>query len=285
MAQLLGEITNGNAVSTGVSARPLRIALIGNGGIANSLYDALAEMGHPESEIVALLVRDRASAEGWKAPIAVTGIEELLAAEPDVVVECAGHSAVADFGERILLGGKTLIIVSAGALADETLRTKLEMAARAGGSRLILAAGAMAGVEALSAARIGGLSLVRYTGRKPPLAWRGTPAEGMIDLTAVDVPTVFYRGNAREAALLFPKNSNVAATIALAGVGFEETEVELVADPTAPRNVHELTFDGEDGRAEIMINGAPSKVNPKTSVLTSHSIARLLNGMTAKIVV
>jgi hypothetical protein len=55
------------------------------------------------------------------------------------------------------------------------LPEQLEAAARAGRTQAQLIAGAIGGIDALAAARIGGLDAVRYTGRKPPQAWTGTP--------------------------------------------------------------------------------------------------------------
>ena len=103
-------------------------------------------------------------------------------------------------------------------------------------------------MDAIAAMRMGGLETVRYRSRKPPVAWRGTPAEKVVDLATLAKPAVLYRGNARQAALLYPQNANVAATVALAGLGFERTEVELVADPAAPGNVHEIEATGTAGR-------------------------------------
>lgn len=270
----------GRRMGDKVKEAPVRVALIGDGGISRSLRTALSMRIGLRHVVSAILVRPGGgSGRPASAPEAVTDLGALLASDPDIVVECAGHSAVRDYAATVLLAGKPMVIVSAGALAEVGVGERLEAAAVAGRSRLILASGAMAGIDALSAAKFGGLDHVRYRGRKHPLAWRGTPAEESLDLDSVKEPTIFYRGNARDAALLFPRNSNVAATIAMAGIGFERTEVELVADPLAKRNIHELMFDGGDGRAEIMIDGAPSKANPKTSVLTAHSIARLLQGM------
>ena len=133
--------------------------------------------------------------------------------------------------------------------------------------------------------RLSGLKSVRYRSVKPPIAWRGTPAEQQIDLDAIKQRTVFYRGGAGEAALKYPQNANVAATLALAGVGFEATEVELVADPAAPGNVHEIEVDGEAGSFTIRLQGRPSKSNPKSSALTAFSVARALLNESAVIVI
>jgi aspartate dehydrogenase len=259
---------------------PLRIALIGDGGISRSVRATIAALAESILQVKAVLSR-RATGDDV---VTVTDLESLLAASPDVVVECASHEAVAAYGETILRRGVPLVIVSAGALADGDLYYRLNMAARAGRTRLIVAPGAVAGIDALAAARLGGVHRVSYRGLKPPTAWLGTPAEKLLDLTAVTTPTVFYRGNAREAARAYPKNSNVAATIAMAGVGFERTEVELVADPTVPHNVHELSFDAVDGRFHTTSIGMPSPSNPKTSMLTAHSVVRILTAMRSPVV-
>src|SRR5260370_19337106 len=88
--------------------------------------------------------------------------------------------------------------------------------------------------------RLSGLTSVRYRSRKPPLAWRGSVAERVADLGTLAKPTVLYKGTAGEAALLYPQNANVAAAVALAGLGFESTQVELVADLGAGGNIHEI---------------------------------------------
>lgn len=257
----------------------LRIGLIGDGGISRAVREALGA-GPQVAGILA-----RCPREGLDEDLRVESVDDLLARKPDVVVECAGHEAVRCYGAQVLRAGLPLMIVSTGALADADLAAVLGAAAEEGSAQLILASGAMAGIEGLSAARLGGLDRVRYVGRKPALAWRGTPAEQLLDLAAITEPQVFFRGHAREAALAYPKNSNVAATVALAGIGFDLTEVELVADPTIATNVHELRFEGADGSFEVRIAGAPSAANPKTSALTAHSIVRLLHGMAAPIVI
>ena len=257
---------------------PLRIALIGDGSISHSVRETLDQAGNIGLEIVGVLCRHMRDG-------IVATFDELIQQRPDVVVECAGHQALIDYGTKVLAAGIPLVIASIGSLADEALFQQLRRAALTGGTRMTLVPGAMAGIDALAAARFGGLREVRYIGRKPPQAWANTEAEKLVDLSALEGPKKFFRGNAREAALRFPKNANVAATVALAGLGFDKTEVELVADPTIKKNIHELMFEGGDGRVEITIRGEPSRANPQTSALTAHSIVRVLEGMSAPVVI
>lgn len=259
----------------------LQIGFIGNGGITRSVREALTDAAGIQHRVVAILAR---SSPATDVPL-LADVSDLIAAAPSVIIECAGHGAVREYGEHILRAGIPLILVSTGALADAALHDRLIDAARTGGARIVLASGAMGGIDALSAARIGGLTHVRYVGSKPPLAWRGTPAEDLVDLETLASAETFFRGTAREAALAYPKNSNVCATIALAGLGFDRTEVELRADPGVTKNIHHLSFAGADGQFAIDIVGEPSPTNPKTSALTAHSIARLVIGMASPVMI
>lgn len=192
----------------------------------------------------------------------------------DVFVDCAGHQGLKDHGSSILRSGTDLVTLSIGALADPLLEAELKGAAEAGGSQLHLASGAMAGLDALSSASMGRLDAVNYIGRKPPEGWYGSPAEDTLDLANLKTPSEHFSGNAREAALRYPKNANVAAAIALAGLGFEQTSVTLIADPTITENRHELSVRGEFGSFEISIAGRSLAHNPRTSALAAMSVVK-----------
>jgi aspartate dehydrogenase len=230
-------------------------------------------------DLVGALVRPGRTAEmGKHFPdlAIVESLDALRALSPDIVVEAAGQGAVTAYGEALLLAGIDLIVVSVGALAEPGLFERLQAAAREGCARIVLPAGAVGGIDALSAMRLGGLRDLRYRGIKPPLAWRGSPAESQVDLDRLDRRTVLFEGSARAAALAFPQNANVAATIALAGLGFDATRVELVADPAARHNLHEIEAEGVTGKLHLRIEGLASSSNPKTSALTALSVARAL---------
>jgi aspartate dehydrogenase len=263
------------------------VGLIGYGGIARDVVAALREAGGGV-KISAALCRPK-QAERARAALPgidiVESLDALLALGPTVVAEVAGQQAVAQHGPEVLRRGFDLLVISVGALAEPVLLQNLKAAARDGNSRILLPAGAIGGIDAIAAMRAGGLDAVRYCSRKPPAAWRGSPAEKVADLDNMTSRTVLYRGTAGEAALLYPQNANVAAAVALAGLGFEKTEVELVADPEAPGNVHEIEAEGAAGRFAIQLQGKPSRTNPKTSALAALSVARALLNLGAVIVI
>jgi aspartate dehydrogenase len=264
----------------------MRLGIIGAGGMTATLLQALQQHLPRPLEHLAVLVRGSATIAleaSW--PLSVhTEVAEFLATGVEVVAECAGHAAVRAHGPAVLAAGRDLIIASTGALADSATEAALREAAAAGGARIVLPSGAIGGIDALAAARLLGTPRVTYIGRKPPGAWRGTKAETLLDLGALEEPATFYEGSARAAAQDFPQNANVAATVALAGVGFEATRVRLVADPGIARNLHELEVESEAVRFAIRLEGVPSPGNPKTSLTAGLSMARAVISRASAIV-
>ncbi|MGY6632127.1 MAG: aspartate dehydrogenase [Alkalilacustris sp.] len=235
------------------TALPHPIALVGHGAIARWLTARLEGTVH------------------------IVGRGDPVPAVP-LVVEAAGHAAVAEHGPAALAAGSDLLLASVGALADTVLHRRItEAVARPGAGRLILPAGALAGVDALAAARLGGLDEVVYTARKP--------AATLLPDRTLAVETVVLDGTAREAALAFPKSSNVAATVALAGLGFEATRVRIVADPAAEANIHTIAARGTFGQFETSIAGLPLPDNPRSSMLTAMSLLRAILNRHARIVI
>ena len=254
----------------------MHIGIIGEGAIGRFVRDNLRERGH---EVRALLLRpERLQGRATEAggPLCVATV----AALPDDIehmIDCAGHGALRSFGPDILRRGTDLTTVSIGALADPNLYGSLEQAALAGRARLHLASGAIGALDCLRAARVGTLQSVTYTGRKPPRGWQGSPAEERLDLdNLVDGPAIHFDGTARDAATGYPRNANVAAAVALAGIGFDETRVRLVADPGIDENIHEIHASGEFGSFSFEIRGRALPDNPRSSALAAMSIVSKL---------
>lgn len=261
----------------------MKIGIIGVGAIGTYVRDHLEDRGHA---IRALLVRPERVDELARERPDTTCVATVadLPADIDLVIDCAGQGALTLHGADILRRGIDLMTVSIGALANATLYSDLEQAAIDGNAMLHLVSGAIGALDCLRAARTGALHTVTYTGRKPPKSWKGSPAEEQLDLDSLtDSERVHFEGSARDAATQYPKNANVAAAVALAGVGMDDTEVRLIADPNVDQNIHEVVATGEFGRFAFEIRGHALPDNPKSSALAAMSVVSQVEQLTQRI--
>ncbi|WP_447778142.1 aspartate dehydrogenase [Variovorax boronicumulans] len=254
----------------------MRIAILGLGAIGSRVLANLQTKLAPEASFAALDKSTTPAPLSSPHLVMFDDADALLKWRPHLAIECAGHLAVSTLVPPLLRHGVDVVVVSIGALADANLRSRVEAAAAEGQSRILTVTGAIGGLDALDAARSAGLESVIYTGRKPPQAWTGTPAEARVSLHELCEPTLIFEGTAAESASLYPKNANVTAAVALAGVGFEMTRVRLYADPSSKANVHELEAFGAFGRFCIRLENKPLPDNPKTSWLAALSIESTL---------
>jgi aspartate dehydrogenase len=260
----------------------VRIAVIGYGAIGDEIVRCLEARREINSLVGFLDLPERhaeleAKSEG-RFPVVET-LRDLFDLRPQIVIEAAGHSAVHRFGADILGEGCDLLVASTGALADAKLARNL-VSATPHGTQIWIAAGAVAGIDGLLAARTAGLRSVSYTSLKAAEAWQGTPAQALLGESARRERIIFFCGSAREAASQYPQNANVAATIALAGIGLDRTRVQLGADPHVSGPLGIIEAEGEFGYFKFEILAMASSRNPKTSALTGHSLdAAVLDGM------
>ncbi|KUP94544.1 aspartate dehydrogenase [Tritonibacter horizontis] len=262
----------------------MKIGLIGRGAIAGFTRNEAEKRGH--SIEVTLLRPDRAAA-GSDGPCGRTiNTVDAFPDDLDLVIDCAGHTALATYGVDVLARGFDLMTVSLGALADPVLHDALVTAAQRGGARLHLASGAIGALDCLQAARVGPLHAVTYVGRKPPQGWRGSPAEAQVDLdTLTNGAVTHFTGTAREAALAYPKNANVTAAVALAGIGFDDTRVVLIADAEVSRNIHRIEATGDFGDLRFEISGNALPDNPRSSALAAMSVISKIEQLCQSVVI
>ena len=262
---------------------PLRLALVGCGAIGSALLELIH--GDPDLHVAAIVLPHGAQPCAAAVRLAPQAVQlEVVPAEGiDLVVEAAGHAAIEQQVLPALRRGTPCIVASVGALSAPGLAERLEAAAREGATQVQLIAGAIGAIDALSAARLGGLETVRYTGRKPPHAWIGTPAEKTVELASLREAAVIFEGSAREAAAQYPKNANVAATVSLAGLGLDSTRVRLIVDPAVTENIHTVEAEGAFGSFELTMRNKALASNPKTSALTVYSAARAVRNRVAAV--
>lgn len=202
------------------------------------------------------------------APVAVS-LED-LPQRASVVIECLPPELFPAIAGPVLAAGGTLVVASVGGLLRH--RELLQDPGLQRG-RIVVPSGAVAGLDALAAAREAGLHSVKLVTRKPPAAFD----DGVADHAQA---RCIFSGTATEAVARFPKNINVAATVSLAGLGPEATQVEIWADPAVSQNTHELFIRSEAGEIYVRSANLPDPENPKSSAVTGHSIVAALRRMT-----
>jgi aspartate dehydrogenase len=253
------------------------VVFIGWGAI-NAHVGALLAQRKAAIDIVGIATIDTAEARA-SIPQGVRFLrspDELAALRPDIVVEAAGRAAIDMWAEAALKAAPAMIIASTSAFCDDGLLPRLAVVAETHGSRILIPSGAIGGVDALASAAVLGLDEVTHQIVKPPVAWKGTPAEKLLDLSALAERIIFFSGTAREAAGQYPQNANATVVTSLAGIGLDKTRVELVADPAFRSNGHRIVARGAFGRMDITLENNPLPTNPKSSELTALSLVRLI---------
>jgi aspartate dehydrogenase len=256
-----------------------RVAIIGYGSIGRSVIeDLFNDASAPGFELAVLQRR------GGRSEVALPNavkrfidLDGVLDWKPNLIVETAGQAAVGQYGPTCLSKGVSFVISSTGALANAELRVRIEDAARSGDAKAIVISGAIGALDYLgAAARLPGAK-VMYESRKPLAAWAAELRELGLDPDAMTEPYIFFEGDAETAAQRYPKNLNVAATLALAGVGMRDTTVRVVADPSVEANTHVIDVESPAGTFHGRIVNAPSPSNPKTSAVVAFSVINAIH--------
>jgi aspartate dehydrogenase len=239
-----------------------------------------------EIELVAVSANDLERAQDRVADFEKTPqVVDLakLAEVADVIVECAPASVFYRIAKPAILQGRCLMPLSVGALLEHN---DLVEEAKRTGARIIVPTGALIGLDTVRAMAVGTIHSVKLMTRKPPNGLAGAPhlVENNIDISNLTEPLCVLRGSAREAARGFPANVNVAAALALAGIGPDRTEVEVWADPTIDRNIQSVTISSDSGEAMMTMNNIPSEENPRTGRIVANSVITALQRLTAPLV-
>jgi aspartate dehydrogenase len=266
--------------------KPVRVAIGGFGAIGQVVAQRL-DRGIEGLALAAVSARDVARAEaavaGFSHPAPVVPLAR-LSEEAEIVVECAPARLLREIAEPALDRGRIVMVLSCGALLDNF---DLVDRARRNGGRILVPTGALLGLDAVAAAAEGVISKVHMVTRKPPDGLSGAPylEQHGIAVDRLDAPKQVFAGNAREAARGFPANVNVAAALALAGIGPERTTIEIWADPGVARNIHRIEVEADAVRLSMQIENVPSAENPKTGRLTPLSVVAALKKLASPLAV
>ncbi|PTQ66819.1 aspartate dehydrogenase domain-containing protein [Celeribacter persicus] len=242
-----------------------KIGIIGAGKIGVAIHDALADMAGVE---LVYMLADRTRPEGVPEGLILTDMSEALAQEVDLVIEAAVPEVIHAHGATILAKGD-LCAFSCTALSRPETEQAVRAACEAAGTRFFVPHGAVMALDGLADGR-DVITQVTITTIK------SGPSLGL----AEDAQGALFEGSAREACLQFPRNVNVHAAIALAGIGFDRTQSRVVAEPGKATMEHVIHVEGQGLEWDIRVasqalGGVSGAYTPRSAV---GSVRRLLGG-------
>ena len=261
----------------------MKICVIGCGAIGTTIARAVEDM--PDIETTYLTDRSQECATRLQERTKkVHYVPDIVPVLPEIrlVVEAASQDAARYYTPLALSAGVDTLIMSVGVFQDEEFQSDTFRLAKRKGARIYLPSGAIGGIDALSAASLDVMDEVTLTTTKPPSAFGPSPYLESKGIVAADirVRTEIFYGPAREAVRHFPQNINVAATISLAGIGFDKTMIRIVCDPQVKTNEHNIRAKGRFGELDVVTRNVPSPRNPKTSYLAALSAISAIKKIT-----
>jgi aspartate dehydrogenase len=265
----------------------LKVAIAGLGAIGLPVARSLDAGAIPGLTLTAISVRDAAKARSAMARFreqpAIVSLAK-LAEIADVVVECLPSAQFAAVATPAIERGRIFMPLSVGALLNHMPLIDL---ARDTGARIIVPTGALLGLDAVRAAAEARITSARIVTRKPPAGLAGAPllVERGISVDSIKEPLRVFEGSAREAIAGFPANVNVAVALSLAGIGPDQTRIEIWADPGVTRNTHTVIVKSDSSDLTMTIENIPSEENPRTGKITALSVLAALRRLTAPLVV
>lgn len=239
-----------------------KVGLLGCGKIGSSLLHKVIA----SDDVQLVFIQDLFfSAAAAPCPV-IRQADPQFYREADLIVECATADVLkADIST--ILAYCDLLMFSVTAFSDESFeRQALELCERHE-RHIYLPHGAVLGLDGLRDARPL-LREVRVTTTKNPNSL-GLP-DGK--------RAVVYEGPTREACRKFPRNVNVHATVALAGIGFDRTYSRIIADPAVTTNSHliEATGEGVNFSIQVASTAGEGVTGAFTPVSACGSLDRVL---------
>ncbi|MDD5084617.1 MAG: DUF108 domain-containing protein [Candidatus Omnitrophica bacterium] len=259
--------------------KKLRIGIIGCGTIGSALARAVERRFSKHAHLAYIAELDRPKADrlihSLKAKPLLLSIAQLVK-RSDFIIEAASAKISGGIAHSALKRNKEILVMSVGGLLASF--SSLERILKCTKGTLYIPSGAVAGIDAVLASREGKIRSATLITRKPPAGLRGAPffKTSKIKLERVRKETLIFEGNVIQAVKAFPKNVNVSALLALAGIGPRKTKVRLYTSPKYTKNSHEIIVEGDCGVVHTRTDNMPSKENPKTSALAIRSAEALL---------
>jgi aspartate dehydrogenase len=248
----------------------VRIGIVGCGAIGSRVAHGIRKEFKETCQLNGLYDIDRSKAERLAKKLSFKkivkeSITELIK-DCDCMVEAVSAQNTRNIVRQALEAKKDVLSMSVGKLLNASDLFRL---ANQNKCHLLLPSGAIAGIDAIKAASLVGFDTITLTTRKPPSGFYGNSylLQKGIDPLKIKKETVLFEGRVAEAIKNFPRNINVAATLALASQSRKKLTIRVITSPDYKMNSHEIDASGKFGRIRTETNNVVCPDNPKTSYL------------------
>jgi aspartate dehydrogenase len=256
----------------------LKIGLVGCGAIGSSLATFIQKELQGHAKLSFIFDADKTYSERLAKRIRgakVAASLERIIQQSDFLVEAASIEAAKLIVELTLQHEKQALLMSGGGLTTSPQLLKKIFSSQ---NRYYLPSGAIPGIDGLLAAKESKLEEVTLTTSKSLKSLQGAPffdAHPKAARFSGPKKTIF-QGNVSQAIRHFPKNLNVAALLAITGLGVNKTKVRVIAHKKLAQNIHEIHIKSGAGSMTIQTKNFPHPDNPRTSGLAIYSAQALL---------
>lgn len=269
-------------------AKLLKIGIVGCGAIGSSLAKAVVKEMPAQAKLSAFYDIDADKSKKLSEStskgknLAVNSLKQLIG-DSELIIESASSSSSWEIAKEALINGRDVLIMSVGGIVGHF--KNLSVLALKYNAKVYIPSGAIAGIDALKAARAGGIKKVVLITRKNPVSFKGVKfvEDKRINLYKIKKDTVLFSGTAFEAVKFFPQNINVAGILSIAGIGPYKTKVKIIAAPSLRNNIHEIRVESSAGVVVTRSENILHPDNPKTSYLAVLSAIAVLKQILAPV--
>jgi len=248
-----------------------RIGIVGYGKLGQYLSDSLLnDPGVKEEHDLAFVWNRTYSNIGKEIPTEkkLRSLDDFAERNADLIVEVA-HPDISHNYAVSFLEHADYLVGSPTAFADTDFEINIiKLAYSESGNGVYIPRGAMPGLD--------DILRKKYQWSEGNIVMKKHPNsinyKGDVDLDKIKEETTLYDGHLRPLCLLAPNNVNTMAVFALAsGLGFDNVQAKLVADPALEHHIIEVTVVDEGGCELKYTRKNPAAPGARTGTATFKS--------------
>ncbi|MDP8266675.1 MAG: DUF108 domain-containing protein [Candidatus Aceula meridiana] len=260
--------------------KKLKIGFIGCGAIGSRLAKSVKEELKSFCKISGLydvaFEKPQKLIKGLKLPktLIKKSLPDLIQS-CDFIVEAIASNETTTIIRQVVHAKKGILIMSVGKVLNSPGVFKL---AKKNQTVILIPSGAISGLDVIKSVGAKNISNITLTTRKPPsgLSQSNYLTKKGINIHALKGEAVIFDGSVDQAVRLFPRNINVAATIALASGIKDKIRIRIITSPKFKVNSHEIEVFGKFGHLTTRTDNVVCPDNPKTSYLAALSAVETL---------